>query len=45
MLTGKKLTSEQFADLEAKRKAQEARCKPQADHLAEIQRQILAVQQ
>lgn len=45
MLTGEKLTSEQFADLEAKRKAQEARCKPQADHLAEIQRQILAVQQ
>ena len=45
MLTGEKLTPAQFADLEAKKKAQEARCKPQADHLAEIQRQILAAQQ
>ena|ERR1700728_4621585 len=45
MLTGEKLTATQFADLEAKRKAQEARCKPQSDHLADIQRQILAAQQ
>ena len=45
MLTGEKLTAAQMADLEAKRKAQEARCKPQADRLAEIQRQILAAQQ
>ena len=45
MLTGEKLTAAEMADLEAKRKAQEARCKPQSDHLAEIQRQILAVQQ
>jgi predicted Zn-dependent peptidase len=45
MLTGEKLTAEQMAALEAKKKAQEARCKPQADHLAEIQRQILAAQQ
>jgi len=45
MLTGEKLTQAQFADLEAKRKAQEVRCKPQADHLADIQRQILAAQQ
>jgi hypothetical protein len=34
-----------MADLEAKKKAQDARCKPQADHLADIQRQILAAQQ
>ena len=45
MLTGEKLTAEQMTDLEAKRKAQEERCKPQSDHLAEIQRQILATQQ
>ena len=45
MLTGEKLTAEQMAALEAKKKAQEARCKPQADHLADTQRQILAAQQ
>ena len=45
MLTGEKLTAEQMAALDAKKKAQEARCKPQADHLADIQRQILAAQQ
>jgi hypothetical protein len=45
MLTGEKLTAAQMADLEAKKKAQDARCKPQADHLADIQRQILAAQQ
>jgi hypothetical protein len=45
MLTGEKLTATQMADLETKRRAQEARCKPQADHLADIQRQILAAQQ
>lgn len=45
LLTGEKLTAEQIVALEAKRKAQEARCKPQADRLAEIQRQILAAQQ
>jgi hypothetical protein len=45
MLTGEKLTAAQMADLEAKKKAQEARCKPQSDRLAEIQRQILAAQQ
>ena len=45
MLTGEKLTAAQFADLEAKKKAQEARCRPQSDHLADIQRQILAAQQ
>ena len=45
LLTGEKLTPEQIATLEAKRKAREARCKPQADRLAEMQRQILAAQQ
>jgi uncharacterized lipoprotein len=45
MLIGEKLTAEQMAALDAKKKAQEARCKPQADHLADIQRQILAAQQ
>ncbi len=44
MLTGEKLTPAQIADLEAKKKAQQARCNPQADHLAEIQREILAAQ-
>jgi ABC-type transport system involved in cytochrome bd biosynthesis fused ATPase/permease subunit len=45
MLTGEKLTAEQMAALDAKKKAQEARCKPQADRLAAIQREILAAQQ
>jgi hypothetical protein len=45
MLTGEKLTAAQMADLEAKKRAQEARCKPQSDRLADIQRQILTAQQ
>lgn len=45
MLTGEKLTAAQMADLEAKRRAQEARCRLQADRLADLQRQILAAQQ
>ncbi len=45
MLTGEKLTAEQMATLEAKRKERDARCKPEADRLAEIQKQILATQQ
>ena len=45
MLTGKKLTSDEIAALEAKKKEREARCKPQADHLADLQRQIFAAQQ
>ena len=45
LLTGRKLTQEQIAVLEAARKEREARCKPQADHLAQIQREILAAQQ
>lgn len=45
MLTGEKLTAAQMADIEAKKKAQEVRCKPQSDNLANIQMQILAAQQ
>jgi uncharacterized protein YceK len=45
MLTGEKLTKEQMADLEAKKKERDAKCKPQADHLAELQNEILAAQQ
>jgi hypothetical protein len=45
LLTGQKLTAEQLAALEAKKKAREAQCKPQSDHLAQIQREILAAQQ
>ena len=45
LLAGKKLTQEEIAALEAKKKEREARCKPQADHLAELQKQILDAQQ
>jgi len=45
LLTGKKLTQEEITALEAKKREREARCKPQADHLAELQKQILAAQQ
>jgi len=45
LLTGEKLTNDQIAALEAKKKARDARCKPEADRLAEIQREILAAQQ
>lgn len=45
MLTGEKLTAEQMATLDAKRKERDARCKPEADRLARIQREILAAQQ
>ena len=45
MLTGEKLTTEQMARLEANKKEQDARCKPEADRLAEFQREILAAQQ
>jgi hypothetical protein len=34
-----------MATLDARKKARDERCKPQADHLADIQRQILAAQQ
>jgi len=45
LLTGKKLTQEEIAALEAKKKEREARCKPQADHLAQLQKEIIAAQQ
>uniref|UniRef100_E6PXZ6 Lipoprotein n=1 Tax=mine drainage metagenome TaxID=410659 RepID=E6PXZ6_9ZZZZ len=44
MLTGEKLTKEEMATLDARKKERDARCKPQADHLAEIQREIQAAQ-
>jgi uncharacterized protein YceK len=45
MLTGEKLTKEQMVDLETKKKERDARCKPQADRLAQLQKEILAAQQ
>jgi hypothetical protein len=45
LLTGKKLTQEEIAALEAKKKERDARCKPQADHLAQLQKEIIAAQQ
>jgi hypothetical protein len=45
LMTGAKLTAEQTAAVEAEQKAREARCKPEADRLAQIQRDILAAQQ
>jgi hypothetical protein len=44
MLTGEKLTKEQISALEAKKKEREARCKPEADRLAQLQKKILAAQ-
>jgi len=45
LLTGEKLTLEQIAALEAKKKERDARCKPVADRLAQIQKEIIAAQQ
>ncbi len=45
LMTGEKLTAEQTAAVEAEQKAREARCKPQADRLAQLQKEILAAQQ
>ena len=45
LLTGKKLTQEEIAALEAKKKEREARCKPQSDRLAQLQKEIIAAQQ
>ena len=45
LMTGEKLTPEQTAAIEAEQKAREARCKPESDRLAQIQREILAAQQ
>ena len=45
LLTGKKLTQEEIAALEAKKKERDARCEPQADRLAQLQKETLAAQQ
>ncbi len=45
LLTGQNLTNEQTADLGAKKKERDARCKPRADRLAQLQKEILASQQ
>jgi hypothetical protein len=45
LLTGEKLTLEQIAALEAKKKERDALCKPVADRLAQIQKEIIAAQQ
>jgi hypothetical protein len=45
LLTGEKLTPEQIAALEAKKKERDALCKPEADRLAQIQKEIIAAQQ
>ena len=45
LLTGTKLTQEEISALEAKKKERDARCKPQADRLAQLQKEILAAQQ
>jgi hypothetical protein len=45
LLTGKKLTQEEIAALEANKYERETRCKPQADRLAQLQKEILAAQQ
>jgi hypothetical protein len=45
LLTGQTLSKEQMAALEAKKKERDARCKPQADRLAQLQKEILAAQQ
>jgi hypothetical protein len=45
LMTGEKLTREQTAALETDQKAREARCKPEANRIAQIQKEILAAQQ
>jgi hypothetical protein len=45
LLTGKRLTQEEIAALEAKKKELDARCKPEADRLRQLQKEILAAQQ
>jgi hypothetical protein len=44
MLTGEKLAPEQMANLEKKKRERDERCKREADRLAEIQREMLALQ-
>ena len=45
LLIGERLTAEQTAALEAERRDREVQCKPEADRLAEFQREILAAEQ
>jgi hypothetical protein len=45
MLTGEKLTADETAALDGKKKERDTRCKPEADRLREMQREILAAQQ
>jgi hypothetical protein len=45
LLTGQTLTAEEIAALEARKKERDSRCKPEADRLAQLQREILAAQQ
>jgi len=45
LLKGEKLTPDQIAALVAKKKERDARCKPGADRLAQIQKEIIAAQQ
>jgi len=45
VLTGQTLTPGQIAAFEAKKKERDGRCKPEADRLAQLQREILAAQQ
>jgi len=45
LLKGAKLTPDQIAALAAKKKEGVARCKPEADRLAQIQKEIIAAQQ
>jgi hypothetical protein len=45
LLTAEKLTAEQITALEAKKKERDVRCKPEADRLAQIQKELLAAQQ
>ena len=45
LMTGEKLTAEQTAAIQAEQKAREVRCKPEADRLAQIQREMFAAQQ
>jgi hypothetical protein len=41
LLTGQNLTTQQMADLEAEKNQRDARCKPKADRLPRIQKEIL----
>jgi hypothetical protein len=45
MLTGEKLTADETAALDGKKKERDTRCKPEADRLREMQRELLAAQQ